>query len=101
MTEPAKKAAPPAPAKKAAAKKAAKKVEKRELKIAQTLDPSRDIPGTSEYLDDVERRNAEVARARVEDREPDLKNPPATQGTPMVSVVVGTEIVTETVKDDE
>lgn len=36
------------------------------------------------YLDEVERRAAEVHRARLEDREPDLDNPPAVVGTPLV-----------------
>ena len=51
--------------------------------IAQSLDERRSIPGTSQYLDEVERRNAEITRAKAEDREPDLDNPPATQGTPL------------------
>jgi hypothetical protein len=48
-------------------------------------DPMRKLPGTSRYLDDVERENAEIARAKAEDREPDLENPPAIQGTPLVA----------------
>ena len=36
------------------------------------------------YLDAVEREAAEVIRAKKEDREPDLDNPPATAGTPLV-----------------
>jgi hypothetical protein len=47
------------------------------------LDPMRSIPGTSPYLDDVNRLNEEVQRAKVEGREPDLANPPSTQGTPL------------------
>ncbi len=35
------------------------------------------------YLDDEQRKIAEVKRAEVEGREPDLENPPATQGTPL------------------
>ena len=40
------------------------------------------LPGR--YLDDVEREQAEIARARVEDREPDFDDLPATAGTPLV-----------------
>lgn len=47
------------------------------------VDPMRAIPGSSPYLDDVERLNAEVQRAKAEGRKPDLKNPPSTQGTPL------------------
>lgn len=36
------------------------------------------------YLDDVEREEAEKRRAKIEDREPDLDNPPATAGTLLV-----------------
>ncbi len=35
------------------------------------------------YLDDVQRREAEILRAKIEGRKPDLKNPPAVQGTPL------------------
>lgn len=37
------------------------------------------------YLDQEERRLAEIRRAAVEGREPDLDNPPATAGTPLVT----------------
>jgi hypothetical protein len=37
------------------------------------------------YLDQEERRIAEERRAVVEDREPDLENPPATAGTVLVT----------------
>lgn len=37
------------------------------------------------YLDEEERRLAEVRRAAIEDREPDLKSPPASAGTPLVT----------------
>lgn len=37
------------------------------------------------YLDDVEREEAEKRRAKVEGREPDLDNPPATAGTLLVT----------------
>lgn len=62
---------------------------KSELKEAEFyypthLDPMRKVPGTSVYLDDEQRREAEVTRARIEDREPDLDNPPAMQSTPLV-----------------
>ena len=57
--------------------------EERTFVVAQTTDDRRNIPGTSQYLDEVERRNAEVIRAKAESRKPDLKNPPAFQGTPL------------------
>src|SRR5213075_3215633 len=57
-----------------------------EFAFVHHLDASRKIPGTEPYLDDVERQNAEVQRARVEDREPDLVNPPASTGTPLQDV---------------
>ena len=48
------------------------------------FDPQRrNLPQTSVYLDDEQRRLAEIDRARVEGREPDLDNPPATAGTPL------------------
>lgn len=47
-------------------------------------DPNRKLVCTSNYLDDVQRHDAEIMRAKVEDREPDLDNPPATQGTPLL-----------------
>lgn len=46
------------------------------------LDPARQIPGTNKYLDVEQRKSAEIDRAAVEGREPDLDNPPAAQGTP-------------------
>ena len=36
------------------------------------------------YLDDVEREQAEIRRAKIENREPDLDNPPPTAGTVLV-----------------
>lgn len=36
------------------------------------------------YMDDIERERAEQIRAKMEDREPDLENPPATAGTRLV-----------------
>lgn len=36
------------------------------------------------YLDDVEQEQAEIRRAKMEGREPDLDNPPATAGTVLV-----------------
>ena len=47
-------------------------------------DPMRQLPKTSLYLDDVQRESAEIQRAKVEGREPDLENPPAIQGTPLL-----------------
>lgn len=40
------------------------------------------LPGT--YLDEVEAEQAEIVRAAQQDREPDLENPPATAGQPLV-----------------
>lgn len=37
------------------------------------------------YLDEEEARLAEIRRAKVEGREPDLDNPPATAGIPLVT----------------
>lgn len=50
--------------------------------FTHNLDPARQIPGTNQYLDFKQRSDAEVQRAIVEDREPDLENPPSMQGTP-------------------
>jgi hypothetical protein len=50
---------------------------------ATKLDPARQISPTGVYLDDVQRRDAEKVRALIEDREPDLENPPASQSTPL------------------
>jgi hypothetical protein len=41
------------------------------------------LPGT--YLDEVERQGSELERAAREGREPDLENPPANAGTPLVT----------------
>ena len=60
------------------------KEEKREFVYPTHTDPMRLVPGTSPYLDDEQRREAEVRRARIEDREPDLDNPPSMQSTPLV-----------------
>ncbi len=62
------------------------KVVDKGFKYDHNLDPARAIPGTSDYLDHKERREAEIQRARIEDREPDLVNPPSTQGTPLTEV---------------
>lgn len=51
-----------------------------------TADERRNIPGTSQYHDLVERKNAEILRAKAEGREPDLENAPAYQGSPLVTV---------------
>jgi hypothetical protein len=49
-------------------------------------DPRRHVAGGQGiYLDQVEREKAEIARAKVEGRRPDLKNPPAAAGTPLMS----------------
>lgn len=38
------------------------------------------------YLDQMEREAAEIQRAKVEDREPDLDNPGSSAGTPLVPI---------------
>lgn len=48
------------------------------------LDPNRQADQSGIYLDDEQRRAAEIQRAKVEGRKPDLKNPPSTQGTPLL-----------------
>lgn len=63
-----------------------KEIKEQGFVFATHLDPARQIPGTNPYLDDVQRAQAEVQRAAVEGRKPDLKNPPATQGTPLKTV---------------
>lgn len=47
------------------------------------LDPQRKLPG-GVYLDEVEAEKAEVARAKAEDREPDLENPGSYAGIVLV-----------------
>jgi hypothetical protein len=44
------------------------------------------------YLDQEERRLAEIVRAKVEGREPDFDNAPATAGTPLVTAAVLTAV---------
>jgi hypothetical protein len=58
---------------------------KTEFYVTQKLDERRLVPGSNPYLDDVERERAEIQRAKIEGREPDLENPPAVQGTPYVT----------------
>jgi hypothetical protein len=53
----------------------------KEFYHVQELDPMRLVPGTNPYLDQVERERGEIQRAKIEDREPDLENPPAVQST--------------------
>jgi hypothetical protein len=60
----------------------------------QQLDPARlDDPSHagSVYLDVQQRERAEVLRAKVEDREPDLEDPPATCGTPLMTVAAASK----------
>jgi len=70
------------------------------------LDPQRALPGGI-YLDDVQRELAEIQRAKVEDREPDLENPPAVQGTPVIPIAalnveqLGAAIHNDLVSSDE
>lgn len=51
------------------------------------FNPNKGVTGRDggPYLDEVEAREAEKRRAYVEGREPDLKNPPATAGIPLVT----------------
>ena len=44
------------------------------------------VKGGGPYFDEVERERAEIQRAKVEGREPDLENPPATVGTPLLTM---------------
>lgn len=75
-----------APTKKAAASPSSSKTKKREFVRVEELDPNRQLPHTNEYLDEKLRREAEIQRAKVEGREPDLDNPPAAGGTSLVAV---------------
>lgn len=52
------------------------------------VDSNRRVDDHGIYLDDVQRRNAEIQRAKVEGREPDLDNPPSTVSTPMLPTSV-------------
>lgn len=58
-------------------------IEDRTFHYPTELDPMRRLPSTTTYLDRVQREEAEIQRARLEDREPDLVNPPAAQSTPL------------------
>lgn len=51
-----------------------------EYVMATHLDPARQVDTHGVYLDDVQRTEQELIRARVEGRKPDLKNPPKTAG---------------------
>lgn len=62
---------------------AKKKPEQPKRKFFTEQDPQRNLPGGI-YLDREQRREAEVLRARAENREPDLDNPPAIQSTPLI-----------------
>lgn len=48
------------------------------------LDPARQADPNGVYLDDVQRRQAELTRAAIEGREPNLDNPPPIAGTPVM-----------------
>ena len=65
--------------------------EPKDVEIAYTisthLDPRRQVDANGVYLDDVERRKAEVLRARAEDREPNLDNPPPIASDTVVPTV--------------
>ena len=79
-----------------------KPTEDREFFYPTHLDPMRKLPGGT-YLDDVQRREAEVQRAKVEKREPDFKNAPAVQSTPLLerSVVENTTVIPADHKADK
>ncbi len=53
----------------------------------QLFNPNDSITGRDggPYLDEEEARKAEIRRAHVEGREPDLEKPPATAGIPLVT----------------
>lgn len=55
------------------------------------LDPMRQRDPHGVYLDDQRAIQAEVIRAQIEDREPDLENPGPTVGTPMVPLHVAAQ----------
>lgn len=57
---------------------------RKEYYFEADLDPNRRLPG-GVYLDHKQRAEAEIARAAVEGREPDLENPPAYSGAPLRS----------------
>lgn len=57
------------------------------------LDPARQRDPNGIYLDDVDRVKAEVTRARIEGREPDLENPPSTVSTQVVPTHVAKGLV--------
>lgn len=60
---------------------------------ATHLDPARQNDPNGVYLDDVQRAQAEIQRAKVEKREPDLENPPATTSTMVVPTHVARTMV--------
>lgn len=65
-------------------KKKSTKTVRKSFTFPTHADPNRSIPGTEPYLDDLTRENAETARAKAENREPDYENASATQGTPLL-----------------
>lgn len=71
--------------------------EPKEVEVAYTypthLDPNRQADPHGIYLDDVQRSQAEVQRAKVEDREPDLENPPAIASTPLMTTIQAAGLV--------
>ena len=60
------------------------KVVEKEFTYPSHTDPHRANDPHGVYLDDVERKKAEISRARMENRKPDLANPPAIQSTPLL-----------------
>lgn len=61
--------------------------------LASRLDQNRRVDRTGTYLDDVERANAEVKRAQVEGREPDLANPSTTTSDQVLLTTVAQTMI--------
>lgn len=73
-----------------------------EFSFVTHSDPARQADPNGIYLDDIVRREAEIVRARIEGREPDLKSPGSTAGDVVqhTSVVQQNAISGVTVKPD-
>lgn len=65
--------------------------EPKDVEVSMTyvhhLDPRRQADPNGIYLDDIQRRDAEIVNARADGREPDLENPGPTAGTPLIPTV--------------
>ncbi len=66
------------------------------MTISTHMDPARQRDPHGIYLDDVNRAKAEIQRAKVEGREPDLKNP----GTTTSDQVMPTQVAQSKVPGD-